>query len=276
MKLGLWGVLVGLSSVGLAACLADIPELTGAGGSTGVGGGATTAVTAASTATGFCDELGAAVDFCADFDGPGGVAEGWDFNGDDDDQDDDIHIELDESEISPPSSAHIWVDDDADACTYAQLKKQVVEPESDPAFNFNFEFQSQITGIVAELEWIRGTAACQVLVYVNEPNITLSLRDEAMVVPSTEVRVPIPADPFGDWHDFEIHFDRAARTFAFRYDDMDAPPSSQAAEEWLAACADSDPEPGGVMSVNIGSYCVVAGNDMANDNHYDNVTFDFE
>jgi hypothetical protein len=268
------GRLVALLGAALVGCLADIPELTSSSGSPGEGGSATTVTTTSSgsTPTTWCDEEAASADFCADFDQSADVEAGWDERG----EGGHIHIELDTSDRSPPSSAHIWVDEDAPPCSYAQLKKSLPEVASDPAFNFNFEFLAQIRGIVAELNWVRGSVYCQALVYVNDGDITLSLRDGANVVPTTGVVVPISEMPFGNWHELKTRFDRATRTFVFEYDGEERPATTQASDEWLAACADGDPEPGGMIRLNIGSYCVAVGKDMANDNHFDNVVFDFQ
>ncbi|NUO48049.1 MAG: hypothetical protein HOV80_04250 [Polyangiaceae bacterium] len=270
MRLGFSGLWVGLSSVGLMACLADIPELTGATGSTGVGGGATTTA-AATTGNGFCADQVA--DFCADFDGQGGVTNGWDFHH----EGPDIHFELDaEKRVSEPNSGHIWVDPDAAVCTYAQLRKSVNEDASDPPFNFNFEFLAKITGIVAELNWGRGATLCQVLVYVNDDNITLSLREQSGMF-DTGASIDIPEPPYEEWHDLKIRIDRATRGFVVQYDGMTPTVAvAMSAGPWLEACADADPEPGGRIDLGIGSYCVATGSDESTDAYFDNVTFEFE
>jgi hypothetical protein len=263
------------SSALLAGCLADIPELTrGSTSSTGAGGDATTttATTAAnSTATGWCDSLLEPVDFCADFDGSGGVGHGWDTV---DDDDAGAHVERAGDEVkSGPYSAHIWVDEGG-SCSNAQLRTTLPEGMSDPPFHLGFQFRPQDRGICAEIGWTRAGHTCTVLVYVTPFGVDLSFRAQPGDLDTT-AKFPISDTAFGQWHDLQIWIDRKGQDFAVQYDN-EAPRGTLEPDigPWFAACA--DPAPEGDIYIAPGSYCASPEPGPLTNAHFDNITFKFE
>lgn len=266
------------SSMLLAACLANIPELTGP---TGAGGGATTVTTMAasttttgsSTATGWCDEQGAGIEFCADFDGGGGVGQGWD------EVDDDsmgAHAELAEDPVaSSPRSAHIWVDATASGCTYAQLRTSVPEPMGQPPLSLRFEHAPTAEGIAAELKWRRGASTCIIYLYVRDATVALSFREDTQAIQSG-FRYSAEVSPLLSLGELSVQVDREMRQFGVSYEGLPLTVDLEYAgnDAWYAACV--EPAPEGDLELAIGSVCVGPGSDELTDAYFDNVVLDFQ
>ncbi|NUO48050.1 MAG: hypothetical protein HOV80_04255 [Polyangiaceae bacterium] len=274
MRPRLCSLLALLSSIALASCLADIPEL---GGGTSSSTSTATSTGASSTATGFCAGQPKEIDFCADFENDGGASLTWDDVALDPPY---AHIEQDLSFGSDPPTVHAWVEPDQGGCLHARLGKHL-DPDREAPIVIDLKVHPDSFGIISNLSWERGEYTCNILVRYLEDSVFLTFQgygEGGGADQGTGIAFPhtLPS-PFGQWHRVRIVVDRRNVEYNVQLDDgavMKGMPDASYMG-WSAVCAEPPPE--GALTAAIGSYCIHPPNgDFATNAYFDDVTFDFE